>query len=176
MNTLQKIQEFIIRCFYHPLQLNKRINFKDTIQNVQTILVYCPEESLINDIHKNLKQIFKTAGIHYILPYEKSNNIHRITKSGHVYYLYKNSVYKSQKSDSYKTLSKQKIDLFIDLDREPNILNCFLCRMLLPAICLSYHKPFSDYYYNFQYQPASYNPTRERFKNIYQILSSWGAG
>ncbi|MBN2103472.1 hypothetical protein JW835_05465 [bacterium] len=176
MNPLQRIQEFIIRYFYHPLQLHRTINFTDTIKKVQSILVYCPEEPLINDIHQNLKKIFQNASIHYILPVEQSNDIHRITKAKHIHYLYKNSIYKSSKSDPCKTLLKKPIDLFIDLDREPNILNFFLCRMLQPVICLSYYKPFSKYYYNFQYRSNTYNPTPERFKNIYRILSSWKAG
>jgi hypothetical protein len=176
MNALQKIQEFMIRHFYHPMQLNRSVNFTDTLQNAQNVLVYCPEETLIKNIHKNLKKIFPSAGIYFILPFEKSNDIHRLTKADHIHYLYKNSIYKSIKSDPYKALSKQPIDLFIDLDFEPNILNFFLCRLLKPVICFTYHKPFSEHYYNFQYRSITYNPPPERFKNIYQLLSSWTTG
>jgi len=176
LNTVQKFQEFFIRYFYHPFQLRKPVNFRDTIQNVQHILVYCPEEAMIKSINQNLKKLFRNARIHYILPFEKSNNIHRITKAEHIHYLYKDSIYKSQRSEHYANLLRQPVDLFIDLDIEPNILNIFLCRLLQPAVCLSYHKPLSRHYYNFEYRSRSYSPAPERFQCLYTILSSWTAG
>ncbi len=172
MTIQDQITHHIVRCFIHPFDRPKPIDFKPTLKQAKQVLISLPPASqfvLPASTIRAIIQLFPKKSVHLVTRDSK-----RTPKIGSksVMQFPKTNIWSLIRNPSLKVLSQKQFDLFIDLDPRFSALNIYLCRTLRPSICIGLPKPHANIYYNFIYNVASHETNIERCNGLTLFLQT----
>ena len=181
MALRETIEQGIIRFFFHPFSKDKPIDFKTSLKEASQILIACspgPQMDEYNVIIDEFIQLFPDKNVTLLLLHSKTKSTENSGRQKllgnviHVTDIQKMRLWHFRRSQSLKQLKGKRFEVLIDLDPEFNLLNIYLCRVVQPTIRIAFTKPYSDRFYNVQYNGKPDTPFDKNIEGLLNFLRS----
>lgn len=175
--TLQEtIFQGLIRFFLHPFSRNRPIDFKTHLKRTNRILISCPTGKKYVSCSKaiaDITSLFPKEGLVVLYSDQKgiktrpspNNTINSLNIS-------EKNPWNIIRSPALKQLAQNRFDVLLDMNPEFSLLNIYLCRLLRPPVRICFPKPYSEHYYNLQYNGKPNTPYPQKLEGLFQFLKS----
>ena len=181
MTFQETISQHLIRLFVHPISRNRPINFNTHLKKATRILIACPSSEKVTSHSKTISDfthLFPRENLVVLFPDLESYSPEKHTIQLLIDHpltfpnLKKQNLYHLLRAQSLKQLAEQPFDVLLDLDPDFSLLNAYLCRLLRPPLRISLSKPYSNAFYNLQYNGKANAPYAKRLERLLQFLKS----
>lgn len=175
--TLQEtIFQGPIRFFMHPFSRNRPIDFKTHLKKTNRVLISCPpgkEHVSCSKAIAHITSLFPGEGLVVLYPDHEEIKTHPSPNNAiHFMNISEKYLWNIIRSRALKQLAQHRFDVLLDMDPEFSLLNIYLCRLLRPPVRICFPKPYSEHYYNLQYNGKPNTPYPQKLEGLFQFLQS----
>jgi hypothetical protein len=175
--TLQEtVFQGLIRFFFHPFPRNRSIDFKTQLKKTNRVLISCPpgkEHVSFSKAITDIVSLFPKEGLVVLTPDREGIKTHPSPNNAiHSMYISEKNPWNIIRSPALKQLAQHRFDVLLDMDPEFSLLNIYLCRLLRPPVRICFPKPYSEHYYNLQYNGKPNTPYPQKIEGLFQFLQS----
>lgn len=180
MTFQEKLNQKLIHLFIRPLRRNHPIDFNSCLKDASRVLIACPSSDMVIAQSKVVSEIIGlfpkmdcVVLCHDIAPkHPEVQRIelllnHPVTPTG----LTRSSSFALICKTFSKNFFDRKFDVLLDLDPEYSSINVYLCRALRPSVRISFSKPYSNRYYNFEIDSHTRCTYASRLVRLRDLLS-----
>jgi len=172
--------QWLLRIFL-PGMKKDRTHFKKSIQKASKVLISCPRDMKKGHTEKavsGLAGLFPRQGVILLYPgfkEDESSGSEKKISSTPVLIpnLKRQSLWMLMRSAELRALSRRSFDLFLDLDPEFNLMNCYLSRSLKAPVRITFQKPYSQSFYNLVYQPTRGSEYGKQLEGLLKFLKAF---
>ena len=157
-----------IKMIDNSIEVNQ--NNKNKIKNV--LIIFPIKEEEFRVALYSLRNLVKKEDVnyYYLINSIYKNNFHL---NGHIYDLYHNIKKDKVEFDSYfsnEIATKNNFDFIIDLNNEFVFDISYLINKMSSYYKVGFKNPYSDYFYNIQYDLSTFDILEDGYKRISTIL------
>jgi hypothetical protein len=177
MTIRDTLSQEIIHLCINPFHPRNPIDFQNVINKAKNVLICCPATEgvpITSQKFNRFRDLFTRAKSTLICP--------GIGKEGlleglidHTLFLdfSKPTLWNCFHSKTLKELSEKKWDVLFDLDARFSILSAYLCRKLHPRVCIGFQKPYSQRFFNLEYNGRPSDPYSKKLDGLFTFLGSF---
>ncbi len=156
---MQKLNNILLKMFISPFSKDTPVDYKQTLKKARSILIGAApgQGSSFNGLFcEEIAKIFPDKAIYML--YTEIPGTELSALPGHIalsFPVANPNLFQIVKSPVIKKLHAKRIDVFIDLDPEFNLLHAYICKKLNPSLRVSFKKKYSNIYSNLQFTLTS---------------------
>jgi hypothetical protein len=177
MTFQETVSHTIINLFIHPFHYHKPTDFQTALSKTKRVLIICPAVKNIpasSDLFIRFAGLFTKAEIQLVFPEQtKGDLLDGLLDQAIFLEFSKATLWNCLKSPALKDISQKNWDVLLDLDIAVNTLTAYLCRQLLPDICIGFQKQYSHRIFNLEYNSKPKDPYAKKLDGLFAFLKQF---
>lgn len=174
MNSINPATELFIKSITNLFSKQKPIDFKKTIQNAKSVLIYCPFAHTIlsnKETKEALEKFFDRKRVQILDPNAPAAD-KQDTWNIFISYLNldPNHLIKAMQSEQLKSILKQSYDYYLDISIHYQILNSYIGHKTKAPLKIGYNIKSSNLF-NLNYQVKSTPDKQQRLLSVIHFLT-----
>jgi len=173
MSSENILAERLVFFLVHPLTREKPVEFNKQLLRSQRVLISLPgvlDASARKSVAEAFADLFPEKKITLIE--ETSGNDAGSSSILPVVIRREERTFRQLwKSPAVGRIKDEGTDVFIDLYSDFSLLGIYICRLLHPAVRITFPKPFSRRYYNLEYCSKQKDDMEKKIRNLINFLS-----